>query len=152
MELDRIKTLITLMNDNGLAELEIEEKGSKVRLVKEAARKTEVVAVPAAQVAPVIANGPQAAPAKASKATEEDRHEIVAPMVGTFYEAPSPDADPFVEVGMSVSADTTVCIIEAMKVMNEIHAEVEGTIVEVLVENGHPVEYGQPLFRVRLEE
>jgi acetyl-CoA carboxylase biotin carboxyl carrier protein len=151
MELDRIKTLIALMNDNGLSELEIEEKGSKVRLVKEAARKAEVVAVPA-HVAPVVTESAQAAAAPASKATQEDRYEIVAPMVGTFYEAPSPDADAFVDVGMSVSVDTTVCIIEAMKVMNEIHAEVEGTIVEVLVENGHPVEYGQPLFRVRLEE
>jgi acetyl-CoA carboxylase biotin carboxyl carrier protein len=72
-------------------------------------------------------------------------------MVGTFYSAPSPDSDPFVEVGSPVADDTTVCIIEAMKVMNEIHAEIVGTVVELLVENGHPVEYGQPLFKVQVE-
>lgn len=151
MELDEIKRLIALMNDNGLAELEIEEEGAKIRLVKEAARKTEVVAVPA-HVSPVVAESGPVTQARKPDAVKEGFQEITAPMVGTFYSAPSPDSEPFVEVGMKVTEETTICIIEAMKVMNEIHAEVAGTIVEVLVENGSPVEYGQPLFRVSLEE
>jgi len=151
MEMDEIKTLIDLMNDNGLSELEIEEKGRKVRLVKETAKKPEVVAVPA-QAPQVVSDGSSRAAPRAEAVEETGVHEITAPMVGTFYSAPSPDSEPFVEVGMRVAEDTTVCIIEAMKVMNEIHAEVAGTIVEILVENGQPVEYGQPLFKVRLED
>ena len=151
MEIDDLKSLIDLMNANGLSELEIEEEGCKVRLVKESSRKAEVVAVPAQMPQVVSEARPSAAPQPA--APEEDGvHEIVAPMVGTFYRAPSPDSDPFVEEGMTVTEDTTVCIIEAMKVMNEIHAEVGGMITEILVENGQPVEYGQPLFKVKLED
>jgi len=158
MEIDELKTLIDFMNDNDLAELEIEQEGKKIRLVKMGGLAREVVAVPAQMpaMAQVTAKaGAGAAPGAAPQAAEpapSDVHVIKAPMVGTLYRAPSPDSDPFVEVGMQVSEETTVCIIEAMKVMNEIRAEVAGTILEVLVENGHPVEYGQPLFRVELEE
>jgi len=152
MEMDEIKTLIDLMNDNGLSELEIEEEGRKVRLVKETAKKPEVVAVPAHQVPQVVSEGSSQAASRAEAVEETGVHEITAPMVGTFYSAPSPDSEPFVEEGMKVAEDTTVCIIEAMKVMNEIHAEVAGTIIEILAENGQPVEYGQPLFKVSLED
>ena len=163
MEIDDIKTLIALMNENNLAELEIEEEGRKIRLVKQGNHTREVVAV-AAPIAPIAQMAAPAAEATAAGGTAaaaaggaagapaEKLHVIKAPMVGTIYRAPSPDSDPFVDVGMQVGEETTVCIIEAMKVMNEIHAECTGTIAEVLVENGHPVEYGQPLFKVRLEE
>ena len=150
MEIEDIKTLIDLMNQNALIELEVEEKGRKVRLVKEGSARREVVAVPA-QMSAVVAE-PSKAPPSAPEEAGANFAEIAAPMVGTFYRAPSPDSDPFVDVGMPVTEETTVCIIEAMKVMNEIHAEMAGTVLEILVENGHPVEYGQPLFRVRLEE
>lgn len=151
MEMDDLKSLIELMNANGLSELEIEEDGAKIRLVKETSRKTEVVAV-AAHMPQVVAQGHPAPAQQAEAPGETDIHEITAPMVGTFYRAPSPDIDPFVDEGMKVTEDATVCIIEAMKVMNEIHAEVTGTIVEILVDNGQPVEYGQPLFKVKLED
>lgn len=151
METDDIKALIELMNDNGLAELEIEEGGAKIRLVKEGPRRPEVVAVSTG--IPTIVSEVVSLPVDADAGgLEPGIVEITAPMVGTFYSASSPDNDPFAEVGMSITEETTVCIIEAMKVMNEIHAEVTGTVVKVLVENGHPVEYGQPLFKVRVEE
>jgi len=109
------------------------------------------VAVPAQM--PAVAAGPAPAPAPAVAAVPPANiHVIKAPMVGTFYRSPSPDSDPYVDVGSQVNQDTVVCIIEAMKVMNDIHAEVAGRIIEVLVENSHPVEYGQPLFKVQLEE
>ena len=152
MEIDEIKTLIDLMNDNGLVELEMEEKGRKIRLVKEGTSPREVVAVQT-QIPTMIGQaGMIPAAAEAETAEESGLYEVTAPMVGTFYKSPSPDSVPFVDVGMKVTEDTTVCIIEAMKVMNEIRAEVSGTIVEILVENAHPVEYGQPLFKVKLEE
>ena len=150
MEIEDIKTLIDLMNENALIELEVEEEGRKVRLVKEGLARREVVAVPA-QMSAVVVEPAGTSPSPAA-AADENVAEVVAPMVGTFYRAPSPDSDPFVDVGMQVTEEATVCIIEAMKVMNEIHAEMTGTVLEVLVEDGHPVEYGQPLFRIRLEE
>ncbi len=157
MEINDLKALIDLMNENSLAELEIEEKGKKVRLVKVGIPSREVVAVPTAmaamtQMSPILTETMAAGATAAAPAPEADIHIIKAPMVGTLYRAPSPDSEPFAEVGMQVGDESTVCIIEAMKVMNEIHAEVSGTIVEVLVENGHPVEYGQPLFKVKVEE
>jgi len=155
MEIEDLKTLIAIMNDNNLAEIEIEEEGRKIRLVKMGAGASQVIAVPTAmpQMVPVAAApaGAGAPGAATPAAAAVNIHVVKAPMVGTFYSAPSPDSDAFVEVGSPVADDTTVCIIEAMKVMNEIHAEIVGTVVEVLVENGHPVEYGQPLFKVQLE-
>ena len=156
MEIEDLKKLIEFMNENNLAELEIEKDGQKVRLVKMGGSRREVVAVPAvvaagmAEAAAVQQAGGAAPPAPVIPPANV--HIIKAPMVGTFYRAPSPDSDPFVDVGTQVSDDTTVCIVEAMKVMNEIRAEVTGTIIEVLAENGHPVEYGQPLFKVQLAE
>lgn len=151
MDIESLKSLIAFMNENDLVELEIEEEGRKVRLVKTGAGSGQVIAMPAhlpgmttAQAAPVAQAVPEATPANTQI--------IKAPMVGTFYRASSPDSDPFVDVGSQVNQESVVCIIEAMKVMNEIRAEVVGRIVEVLVENGHPVEYGQPLFKVELEE
>jgi acetyl-CoA carboxylase biotin carboxyl carrier protein len=154
MDTEELKKLIEFMNENNLAELEIEEEGRKVRLVKVGSGAREVVAMPAQVPAgPAQSAAAQAAGgAPAAPEPPANIHIIKAPMVGTFYRAPSPDSDPFADAGAQVSDDTTVCIIEAMKVMNEIRAEVTGTIVEVLAENGHPVEYGQPLFKVQLAE
>jgi acetyl-CoA carboxylase biotin carboxyl carrier protein len=149
MEMDELKSLIEFMNEHGLAELEVEQGDKKIRLVKFGSAR-EMAAMPA--FIPTVAAAPAAAQPPAAAEPPANIREIKAPMVGTFYRAPSPDSDPFVEVGAAVNPDTTVCIIEAMKVMNEIRAEISGKIVEVLVENGQPVEYGQPLFKVELEE
>ena len=133
-----------MMNENDLGEIEVEEEGSKIRLKKREIVQPHVVnPVPSVQVEPP--------PLSAEDDVEErkDLLEIVSPMVGTFYRAGSPDAEPYAAVGSAVDPETVVCIIEAMKVMNEIRAELHGEIVEVLVENGEPVEYGQPLFAVR---
>ena len=149
MEMDELKSLIEFMDENGLAELEIEQEGKKIRLVKSGGGVREVTALPAF-IAPV------AAPAPESQGAQEEGgdniEEIKALMVGTFYRSSTPDSDPFVDVGMEITEETTVCIIEAMKVMNEIRAEIAGKVLEVLVENGQPVEYGQPLFRLEVEE
>lgn len=163
-KLSEIKELIKLVDQSSLQELEIESEGSRLFIRKP--NKTEQVVVTAAPAAPSFAPvyaqapAPQAAvqaPAaeapSASKPAAADAglHTIVSPMVGTFYAAPSPGAAPFVSKGSSVKEKTVVCIIEAMKLMNEIEAEVNGEIVEVLVENGQLVEYGQPLFSVKLQ-
>jgi len=154
MDVSEIRKLIDLMNENELVELEIEEEGRKVRLRKRA-RESEgapsVVMSPAGL--PVPANPTtSAAPstnAEPGPPADSGTDTIRSPMVGTFYRSSSPDADPFIHEGDEVSPDTVTCIIEAMKVMNEIKAEISGTIEEILVPNGEPVEYGQPLFRVK---
>jgi len=137
--------LIELMNQNDLAELEIEEEGSRIRLRK-AEKPPERPAVPTVVPAP----GPprEAAAATRPPSGTEGLLVIKSPMVGTFYKAPNPDADPFAEVNDTVTEESVICIIEAMKVMNEIKAECQGVIRDVLVGNGEPVEYGQPLFLV----
>jgi acetyl-CoA carboxylase biotin carboxyl carrier protein len=149
MDLDNLKSLIALMNDNDLVEIEIEEEGHKVRLVK----KPEVVVTraeaPAMPVQPSFGAPMEGMPAAAAPAHPPDTVTINSPMVGTFYRQPSPDAEPYVEVGQDVTPDTVLCIIEAMKVMNEIKAEADGKILEILVGNGEPVEYGQPLFLLK---
>jgi len=142
--------LIELMNQNDLAELEIEEEGCRVRLRKAEARQPErPMIISTSQAGPP--GGPHfAEPAAAAPQPVVSTHEnlitIKSPMVGTFYRAPSPDADPFVETNDAVNEETVVAIIEAMKVMNEIKAECRGTVKDILVANGEPVEYGQPLF------
>jgi len=142
MNFELIERLIQLLEDSSLDELEVEEEGFRVRLGKHGvAAMPAVMASPAAAAAPAAAETPSGLP--------EGTVTIDAPMVGTFYRAPAPDAPPFVDVGKSVSDDTTVCILEAMKVMNEIKAKMRGTIVEILVENAQPVEFGQPLFVVK---
>jgi len=151
VDIETLHQLLALMDEHHLVELEIEREDLAVRLRKAGAEPPApiVAAVPQAAVpaATPAAGGPAAeAPAKAE---EENLPTINSPMVGTFYAAPSPDAEPFVREGDHVSEDTVVCVIEAMKVFNEIRAEMSGTIEKVLVENAQPVEYGQPLFEVR---
>jgi acetyl-CoA carboxylase biotin carboxyl carrier protein len=151
MDLDEIKQILQLMDENGLAEFELEREGFRVALRKAGAAAPAAPALPMYQpTVPTEIAPAQAAPPQGAEAEAVATATINSPMVGTFYVAPSPDSPPFVSVGDPVSADTVVCILEAMKVMNEIKAEVDGTIVEVLVENAEPVEYGEPLFRVAL--
>lgn len=154
MDLRKLKTLIDLVAESGVSELEITEGDGKVRIVKNPP-VTHMMA-PVAQsyhapVAPAVsAAAPVAAPvaASAAPAAEVEGHVVKAPMVGTFYRSPSPGAKSFVELGQSVNAGDTLCIIEAMKLLNEIESDVAGTVKKILVENGQPVEYGQPLFIV----
>ena len=152
MDLEEIKQIIALMKRNELTEFELEREGSKIRIKRGPNGAAQfdtvpVVALPA-QPAPLIA-APAAAPSAPNAGAAVDSAEIKSPMVGTFYRSPSPEAAPFIEVGAAVTEETVVCIIEAMKVMNEIKAEVKGVITEVLMENAKAVEFGQPLFRVR---
>jgi acetyl-CoA carboxylase biotin carboxyl carrier protein len=152
MDLRKLKKLIDLVQESGIAELEITEGEEKVKIVKGGV--VSVVAAPqpvaAVAMAPVAGAAPAAAaPAAAAPAAPEqgqEGHVVKAPMVGTFYRSPSPDAKAFVEVGQAVKEGDTICIIEAMKLMNEIEADASGVIKAILVENGQPVEYGQPLF------
>ncbi|MFB5675466.1 acetyl-CoA carboxylase biotin carboxyl carrier protein [Paenibacillus terreus] len=161
-KLSEIKELIKLVDETSVQELEIENEGARLMIRKPG--KSEVVTVQAPTAAPVyaaasqaIVSSPAAQPQPAAAAVDQaaepasNLHKIVSPMVGTFYRASSPDAAPFVSAGDRVGEKTTVCIIEAMKLMNEIEAEVKGEIVEVLAENGQLVEYGQPLFLVKPE-
>jgi acetyl-CoA carboxylase biotin carboxyl carrier protein len=140
-DLGDVRRIVALMKQHDLAEVEW-EPGRKIRVVRGARLVAAPAPVAAAPAAPVTA--PAAAAPKESRGIE-----IPSPMVGTFYRSPSPDASPYVEVGDRIGKDTPVCIVEAMKVMNEIKAEVEGEILEILVQNGEPVEFGQPLFLVR---
>lgn len=150
MDLRKLKTLIDLVSESGVAELEITEGDDRVKIVN------RVGAAPVPATAPVVQTvaAPAAAPTVAVATTEaapapvvaEETRTINSPMVGTFYRAPSPGAKPFADVGQRVKAGDTVCIIEAMKLLNEIETEYDGVIKEILVENGQPVEFGQPLF------
>ena len=148
MDLRKLKKLIDLVQESGIAELEITEGEEKVKIVKGGEATVTPLAPAAAPPATVPAAVVAAAPAAAAAAAEEPAqpgHVLKAPMVGTFYRSPSPEAKPFVEVGQNVKAGETVCIIEAMKLMNEIEADATGMIKAILVEGGQPVEYGQPL-------
>jgi acetyl-CoA carboxylase biotin carboxyl carrier protein len=142
-DLADLRRVVTLMKQHDLAEVEW-EPGKKIRVVRGG-----VVSAAPALISPAAA--PVAAPAAAAPlAPKESRGtEIPSPMVGTFYRSPSPDASPYVEVGDKIGKDSPVCIVEAMKVMNEIKSEIAGEILEILVQNGEPVEFGQPLFLVR---
>jgi len=155
-DLQKIKELIDIMERNGLLEVEIKHGDDKIFLKRcapqqpipagtAALRPESVASAAGADMTELpAAETPPSAPAK-----EEDLEEIKSPIVGTFYVTPSPDSEPYVEVGSHVEPQTVVCMVEAMKVMNEIKAETSGTIVEILVTNGQAVEYGQVLFRVR---
>jgi acetyl-CoA carboxylase biotin carboxyl carrier protein len=156
VDLKDIKAIIDLMKKNSISEFELEREDFKIRLKRAglnggaggmaALEDAPVLALPApGGVSPAQQTGAPAA-AGAAKSNEV---EIKSPMIGTFYRSPSPDSGTFVEVGAEVNPDTVVCIIEAMKVMNEIKAEVKGVITQVLVENAKPVEFGQPLYKVR---
>jgi acetyl-CoA carboxylase biotin carboxyl carrier protein len=147
MDLRKLKKLIDLVQESGIAELEITEGEEKVKIVKGGVVAMAPAPV-AAMVAPVEARPASAAapaPAPEGEAGQEG-HVVKAPMVGTFYRSPSPDAKAFVEVGQAIKEGDTICIIEAMKLMNEIEADASGSVKAILVENGQPVEYGQPLF------
>jgi len=153
MDLSYVKKLVKLLSESDVDEVEIEEEGKRIRVAKHARNPAAgsqngampTVMVPAPQLAP--AQQTQAAPASAVPETAK-HHEIKSPIVGTFYKSPAPDAAPFVEVGTLIQPGTVLCIVEAMKLMNEIEADVTGKIVKVMVENGQPVEYGQTLFLV----
>ncbi len=148
MDLRKLKTLIDLVSESNVSELEITEADGKVRIVKAGAQPVVVQTVAAPALAPAAVAAPAAAPAAApvAEAPVETGHVVKSPMVGTFYRASSPGAKAFAEVGDQVKAGQAVCIIEAMKIMNEIEADQDGTITKILVDNGQPVEYGQPLF------
>ena len=148
MDLRKLKTLIDLVSESNVSELEITEADGKVRIVKAGAQPVVVQTVAAPALAPAAVAAPAAAPAAApvAEAPVETGHVVKSPMVGTFDRASSPGAKAFAEVGDQVKAGQAVCIIEAMKIMNEIEADQDGTITKILVDNGQPVEYGQPLF------
>ncbi len=151
VDIETIRRLLDLMSEHALAELEIEREDMAVRLRKAgAAPPPHLVPTVPAGTPPAAAGPPTAAPAAGqAEPAEEELPAITSPMVGTFYEASGPEADPFVQVGDHVAEDTVVCVIEAMKVFNEIRAETSGTIEEVLMTNAEAVEFGQPLFLVR---
>ena len=159
MDFRDIKRIVELMDQHGLSVFKLEQNETKLELKKGGdldvkAIQSWLASAPPPQFAPAYAAPPASAEGATASTPAEgglpaNVKEITSPMVGTFYTASSPDADPFVKVGTKVSADSTVCIIEAMKVMNEIKAEIAGEIVEVLVENGTAVQYGEPLFRVK---
>ncbi|HEU5459120.1 MAG TPA: acetyl-CoA carboxylase biotin carboxyl carrier protein [Pyrinomonadaceae bacterium] len=159
VNMEELRELIALMRDNGLTELELEQEEFRVRLRRDSIPSGSVhhAAMPAPAPAPasVLEPAPASAPTPAateateSSSQEQDLHIISSPIVGTFYRSPSPNADPFVKIGSNVEPDSVVCIIEAMKLMNEIQAEASGEVMKIYVENGQPVEYGQPLFGIR---
>ena len=155
MDLTKIKQVVDLMKKSDLSEFEIQDQEFKLRIKRDVGgRAAPAASAPAAHVAyapaPASAPGPAAAPAPAAVVADPNIKTINSPMVGTYYATPSPENPPFVAVGSPVKADSTVCIIEAMKVMNEIPSEIAGTIVECLVANGTSVEFGQPLLRVKV--
>jgi acetyl-CoA carboxylase biotin carboxyl carrier protein len=147
MNMREIKEIVALMNESGVTEFLIEREGFKLCIRKDSQTEKEELSTPGTAAA--VAQSPQSE--QREEAAKEDVKEgvyILSPMVGTYYGAPSPDSPPFVEIGREVDEDTVVCIIEAMKVMNEIKAEKKGKILEILVENGEPVEFGKKLMRI----
>ena len=151
MDLNLIKKLIRVVENSEIAEFSYKEGDLKVKISKTGSGVQHVISSPAPQVAPAQAAG------KEVKQTEEkpsetnaskNLHEVKSPIVGTFYRAPAPDADPYIQVGDSISAGSVLCIVEAMKLMNEIESDVSGKVVKILVENATPVEYNQPLFLI----
>ena len=147
MDIDAIKKIVELMKEHDLSRFELEEEAFRIALVRGAGEEVRMVAP--APAAPVAA--PAATPQTAQPAAQEDDGlaDIKSPIVGTFYRSSSPESPPFVKVGDKVEKDTVVCIVEAMKVMNEIKADVQGVITEILLENASPVMFGQPVFKVK---
>ena len=152
MDLRKLKTLIDLVSDSNVSELEITEAEGKVRIVKGpvGAMVAAPIAAPVVVAAPIAGAPTAAAPAVLSEAEQAAAagHVVKSPMVGTYYASSSPEAKPFVQVGTVVKEGETICIIEAMKILNEIEADKSGTITRILVDNGQAVEYGQPLFHI----
>lgn len=158
MDLDLIKKLVKIVDSSGVTDLEIEENGIKVKIAKKI-RNTQIISqsqIPVSSAQPVMQPAaPQAesgakSSSKETEQTSSNLHEIRSPIVGTFYRSPAPDADSYVQVGSEVSPGSVLCIVEAMKLMNEIESDVSGKIVKILVDNGKPVEYNQPLFLIEL--
>jgi acetyl-CoA carboxylase biotin carboxyl carrier protein len=161
VNMEELRELIALLRDNGLAELELEREDFRVRLRREgvvSSDHSQYIAVPAPVAQPATGATPSAsagapahpgADATTAASADQDLHIVPSPIVGTFYRSPSPTAEPFVKIGSNVEPVSVVCIIEAMKLMNEIQAETSGEVVKIYVENGQPVEYGQPLFGIR---
>jgi acetyl-CoA carboxylase biotin carboxyl carrier protein len=149
MDLRKLKTLIDLVSESNVSELEITEAEGKVRIVKGGGAVVQQFApAPVAAPAPAVA-GPTpapAAPVAAAPAEADSGHVVKSPMVGTFYRSASPGAKPFIEIGSTIKEGETICIVEAMKILNEIEADKSGTVTRILCENGQAVEYGQPLF------
>jgi acetyl-CoA carboxylase biotin carboxyl carrier protein len=175
MDLQYLRRLLKIFDESSVTDLEIEEEGVKLRMTRQTpamsfptlAQASQMIQMPTAMqavapIAPVSAvvspapaatppAAPEAAPPAASAASTEKLHEIASPIVGTFYRSSSPDTEPFVQVGDRISAGKTLCIVEAMKLMNEIESDVSGTVVKILVENAQPVEYNQPLVLIKLD-
>ena len=169
INMDELRDLIALIRENGLAEFELERKGFRVRLrrdvptgsadlqkeipspLPEAVAQLREVRTPETPLSnnPVHTPAHPGAQAETAASEDQDLHIITSPIVGTFYRSASPSAEPFIKIGSSVEAESVVCIIEAMKLMNEIQAETTGVVAKIYVENGQPVEYGQPLFGIR---
>lgn len=168
LPMEELRDLFALFTEHGLTEFEIEREGMRVHLGRSLAPQTIAAPPQQAAVTPALTSAPQPAvtqqqqasaaataqesaaqPAPTAPAEEESLHVIISPIVGTFYRSPSPTAEPFVRLGSHVDPDSVVCIIEAMKLMNEIESDAAGTVVKIYVENGQPVEYGQPLFGVK---
>ena len=167
MDLNYLRRLLKIFDESSAVELRIEEEGINLRIAKQSSGITQAIqsSPQVYQVQPALQSPPPAPvaaataaeslrqedPQSAPEAGSEKLHQIVCPIVGTFYRAPSPEAEPFAQVGDRVSPGSPLCIVEAMKLMNEIESDVAGTIVKVMVENAKPVEYGQPLFQIRLD-
>jgi acetyl-CoA carboxylase biotin carboxyl carrier protein len=157
MDLDLIKKLVKIVDTSSVTDLEIEESGLKIKIAKKV-RSSQVVTqtqIPVASAQPILQPAStgvsETTKQKAeAEATAANQHEIKSPIVGTFYRAPAPDADSYVQIGSVVAPGSVLCIVEAMKLMNEIESDVSGKIVKILVENGKPVEYNQPLFLIEL--
>ncbi len=147
MNLKEIKEILNLMNENELSELEIEREGAKIKIKKAAGEVPGPAVRPVVEYAPPASTSLPAEPAAAPPAAAKTVN-ISSPMVGTFYRAPAPEAPPFIEIGAMVEVGQVVCIVEAMKLMNEIKSEIKGKIVDIPVANAEPVEFGQPLFIV----
>jgi len=154
MDLNYVKKLVKLLSESALDELEIEEEGKRIRLAKHPGGVVQIPQTPQPVGNPVPAHGqtliasPASQPVAAGEGDAGKFHEVKSPIVGTFYRSPSPDAAPFVQVGTTIASGTVLCIVEAMKLMNEIESDISGKVAKILVENGQPVEYDQPLFLV----
>ncbi|MDO8294650.1 MAG: acetyl-CoA carboxylase biotin carboxyl carrier protein [Gallionella sp.] len=146
MDLRKLKTLIELVEGSGIAELEISEGEERVRITRTVAAAQQIYAAAPQPAAAPAAPPPAAVAAEPAKPAAPEGHVVKSPMVGTFYRSASPGSKPFVDVGQNVNSGDTLCIIEAMKLLNEIDADQTGVIKAILVENGQPVEFGQPLF------
>ena len=149
MNIKEIKEMITLMNENNLLELEIEKEGMRIRLKRESVSSEKDINASGIVTIPQFSVTQEAIQPQVKKEEPAIKFiEIKSPMVGTFYRSPSPESPPFTEVGQMIEIGQVVCIIEAMKLMNEIKSDIKGKLVEVLIENGHPIEFGQPLFLI----